>query len=91
MFGKDANHERRRLLADDVRRLAGLADFAVGEADHLGARDPRRCGLVYCRMAALGRQARGLGSRRHRRVGTLTFEAPGQPAGGLFMFVTPLV
>jgi hypothetical protein len=38
MRGKDS--ERRVLLADDVRRLAGLADFAVGEAHHLGAEVP---------------------------------------------------
>jgi hypothetical protein len=45
MFGKDANDERRRLLADDVRRLAGLADFAVGEADYLGAEVPEDVAL----------------------------------------------
>lgn len=32
--------ERRVLLAGDVRRLAGLADFAVGEAHHVGADVP---------------------------------------------------
>lgn len=41
MQGKDKRDgERRQLLADDVRRLGGLADFCVGEADHLGAEIP---------------------------------------------------
>ena len=38
--------ERRRLLADDVRRLAGLADFAVGEARILGAELPEE--VAHC-------------------------------------------
>jgi hypothetical protein len=46
MRRQDKEEERRRLLADDARRLAGLADFCVGEADHLGAdvpEDVARC------------------------------------------------
>jgi hypothetical protein len=55
--------ERRRLLADDVRRLAGLADFAVGEAQILGAELPdevARC-VVSWRLWAgeLARWSRG--------------------------------
>jgi hypothetical protein len=44
-MAKEKDNERRRLLADDVRRLAGLADFAVGEADHLGAEVPEDVAL----------------------------------------------
>jgi hypothetical protein len=32
--------DRRELLADDLRRLAGLAEAAVGEADLLGVEVP---------------------------------------------------
>lgn len=43
---KSDRSERRVLLADDVRRLAGLADFTVGEAHKLNAdipEDVARC------------------------------------------------
>jgi hypothetical protein len=46
MRGKSTDDERRRLLADDVRRLAGLADFAVGEAALLEAPIPE--GVAEC-------------------------------------------
>jgi hypothetical protein len=32
--------DRREVLADDIRRLAGLAEAAVGEADLLGMEVP---------------------------------------------------
>ena len=44
LMGKE--QERRVMLADDVRRLAGLADFAVGEARLLGAELPDN--VVLC-------------------------------------------
>jgi hypothetical protein len=51
MFGKkDKDRERHRLLADDVRRLGGLADFAIGEAATLGAPMPEevaRCAAAW--------------------------------------------
>jgi hypothetical protein len=34
------NPDRRELLADDLRRLAGLAEAAVGEANLLGMEVP---------------------------------------------------
>jgi hypothetical protein len=46
MRGKNTEDERRRLLADDVRRLAGLADFAIGEARLLDAPIPE--GVSEC-------------------------------------------
>jgi hypothetical protein len=39
-MAKDKDNERRRLLADDVRRLGGLADFTIGEARLLDAPMP---------------------------------------------------
>ena len=40
MRGQNREQERRRLLADDVRRLGGFGDFAVQEAKHLDAPVP---------------------------------------------------
>jgi hypothetical protein len=50
MRGKDRRDERRQLLVDDVRRLAGLADFAIGEARLLDApvpEDVARCAVTW--------------------------------------------
>ena len=69
--------DRRTLLADDVRRLAGLADFAVGEATKLGRRAGGR-GPLRGRVAALGRPAGGLGARR-RRTDESVVEPDGRP------------
>jgi len=60
---------RRARLADDVRRLAGLADFAVDEARRLGAEVPEgvaegvaACAVVWHHWAwRLGEWARGEG------------------------------
>jgi hypothetical protein len=38
--------DRRELLADDLRRLAGLAEAAVGEAQLLGVEIPE--GVARC-------------------------------------------
>jgi len=57
--------ERRVRLADDVRRLAGFADFAVDEARRLGAEVPEgvaACAVVWHHWAwRLGEWARGAG------------------------------
>jgi hypothetical protein len=50
MRRKDSDDELRRLLIDDVRRLAGLAASVVAEAERLGEETPEdvaRCVAVW--------------------------------------------
>jgi hypothetical protein len=64
--------DRRELLADDLRRLAGLAEAAVGEAQLLGVRSPKTSPAAL-RPGGAGsgswRRATG-GSSRLRRAGS---------------------
>jgi hypothetical protein len=55
MRRKDSDDELRRLLIDDVRRLAGLAASVVAEAERLGEETPEdvaRCVAVWRTLAA---------------------------------------
>jgi hypothetical protein len=59
----DEQRAQRVQLADDVRRLAGFADAAVGKAERLGAEVPEgvaACPVVWRHWAGrLAKWARG--------------------------------